>query len=220
MPRLPRRFFARSTVDVAHELLGQRLVRLADGQRLAGLITETEAYVGPTDLACHARAGRTPRTAVMYGPPGVAYVYFNYGLHWMLNVITEPEDMPAAVLIRGLVVTEGEALARSRRGRATLEGRRNKAGLGPLEKLTDGPAKLAQAFGIDRAFNGHDLCAPAAELFFERAPAVPEAQVLTGPRIGLGSSVPEPWLSAPWNFRVPAGLFTHTLTSPARRSAG
>src|SRR5689334_2501723 len=206
MLRLPRRFFARSTVDVARELLGQRLVRLADGQRLAGLITETEAYVGPTDLACHARAGRTPRTAVMYGPPGVAYVYFNYGMHWMLNVITEPEDMPAAVLIRGLVVTEGEALARQRRG---------KAGLGPLEKLTDGPAKLAQAFGLDRAFNGHDLCAPAAELFFERAPAVPEAQVRTGPRIGLGRSVPEPWLSAPWNFKVPAGLFTQILTSPA-----
>jgi DNA-3-methyladenine glycosylase len=201
MSRLPRRFFARPTVTVARELLGQRLVRLDAGGRLAGLITETEAYVGPTDLACHARAGRTPRTAVMFGPPGVAYVYFNYGLHWMLNVITEPEDMPAAVLIRGLVVTEGEAPARQRRGRA---------GLAPLARLTDGPAKLAQAFGIDRAFNGHDLCAPGATLFFERAAAVPPAQVTAGARIGLGRSVPEPWLSRPWNFRVPAGFLTHT----------
>ena len=206
MSRLPRRFFARPTVLVARELLGQRLVHLAGGQRLAGLITETEAYVGPTDLACHARAGRTPRTAVMYGPPGVAYVYFNYGLHWMLNVITEPEDMPAAVLIRGLIVTEGEAQARQRRGRS---------GAAPLARLTDGPAKLAQAFGLDRAYNGHDLCAPDAALYFERAATVPPTQVQAGPRIGLGRSVPEPWLSQPWNFRVPAGFFTHTLASPS-----
>jgi DNA-3-methyladenine glycosylase len=200
MPRLPRRFFARDTVTVARALLGQRLVHVAGGQRLAGLITETEAYVGPADLACHARAGRTPRTAVMFGPPGVAYVYFNYGLHWMLNVITEPVEMPAAVLLRGLVVTEGEALARQRRGAA---------GLAPLARLTDGPAKLAQALGIDGGLNGHDLCAPDATLFFERAAPVPPAQVQTGPRVGLGRSVPEPWLSQPWNFRAAAGLFTH-----------
>ncbi|MCC7358163.1 MAG: DNA-3-methyladenine glycosylase [Anaerolineales bacterium] len=206
MSRLPRRFFARPTVTVARELLGQRLVRLVDGRRLAGIITETEAYTGPSDLACHARAGRTPRTAVMYGPPGVAYVYFNYGLHWMLNVITEPKDRPAAVLIRGLIVTEGEAVVRQRRGRA---------GAAELAHLTDGPAKLAQALGIDRALNGQDLCAPETPLFIERAAAVPAAQVRVGPRVGLGRSVPEPWLSEPWNFRATAGFVTHILASPS-----
>lgn len=197
MARLPRQFFARPTLDVARDLLGQRLVHLAGGQRLAGLITETEAYIGQTDLACHARFGRTPRSAVMFGPPGRAYVYFTYGLHWMLNVVTEAEGFPAAVLIRGLLVTEGEALTRSRRGAQ---------GHAPLARLTDGPAKLAQAFGIDKALNGHDLCARAAELFIERAPAVPEAAVQLGPRVGL-NRVPEPWYSLPWNYKTPPHLF-------------
>lgn len=198
MARLPRQFFARPTLAVARDLLGQRLVRLVAGQRLAGLITETEAYIGQTDLACHARFGRTPRSAVMFGPPGRAYVYFTYGMHWMLNVVTEAEDYPAAVLIRGVLVTEGEAAARARRGAQ---------GHAPLARLTDGPAKLAQAFGIDKALNGHDLCARGAELFVERAPAVPEAAVHLGPRIGL-NHVPEPWYSLPWNFKTPPHLFT------------
>jgi DNA-3-methyladenine glycosylase len=197
MSRLPRRFFARPTLAVARELLGQRLVRVAGGQRRAGLITETEAYIDQTDLACHARFGRTPRSAVMFGPPGHAYVYFTYGMHWMLNIVTEAEDFPAAVLIRGVLVTEGEALVRAARGAQ---------GAAPLPRLTDGPAKLAQAFGIDRALNGHNLCAPEAVLFIERARAVPEVAVQTGPRIGL-NRVPEPWFSLPWNFKVPPDLF-------------
>ncbi len=94
----PREFYDRSTLKVARELIGARLVRMLDGQKLVGLITETEAYIGETDLGCHAKAGRTPRTIVMYGPPGHAYVYFTYGNHWMLNVVTEPEGFPAAVL--------------------------------------------------------------------------------------------------------------------------
>lgn len=197
MSRLPRRFFARPTLTVARDLLGQRLVHLADGQLLAGWITETEAYIGQSDLACHARFGRTPRSAVMFGPPGHAYVYFTYGMHWMLNIVTEAADFPAAVLIRGLVVTEGEAVARQRRGAQ---------GLAPLARLTDGPAKLAQGLGIDRALNGHDLCVPGAQLFVERALAVPDAAVQLGPRIGL-NHVPEPWFSQPWNFKVPPHLF-------------
>ena len=83
-----------TTVKVARELIGARLVRVLDGQKLAGLITETEAYVGETDLGSHAKAGRTPRTIVMFGPPGHAYVYFTYGNHWMLNVVTQPEGFP------------------------------------------------------------------------------------------------------------------------------
>ncbi|MBN2501272.1 MAG: DNA-3-methyladenine glycosylase, partial [Anaerolineales bacterium] len=99
---LPREFYNRPTLTVARELIGARLVRILEGVKLVGLITETEAYVGEEDLGCHAKAGRTPRTQVMYGPPGHAYVYFTYGNHWMLNAVTEREDFPAAVLIRAI----------------------------------------------------------------------------------------------------------------------
>ena len=92
--RLPRSFFSRPTLEVARAILGQRLVRLEGGMRLAGYITEAEAYIGETDLGCHAEAGRTPRTAVMFGLPGHAYVYFTYGMHWMLNFVTEAEGFP------------------------------------------------------------------------------------------------------------------------------
>src|SRR3954447_21846999 len=138
-PRLTRRFFARPTLSVARQLLGQRLVRTLDGVRLAGRIIETEAYIDQTDLACHARFGRTPRSQVMFGPPGHAYVYFTYGMHWMLNIVTEPVDFPAAVLIRALWPEEGLEVMQARRGRAE-----------PPARLTGGPAKLAQALGIDR----------------------------------------------------------------------
>ncbi len=105
--RLKRSFFNRPTLQVARDLLGRRLVRLDGSLRMAGLITETEAYCGEADLACHARAGRTPRTAVMYGPAGHAYVYFSYGMHWLLNVVTESPGEPGAVLIRGMEAVEG-----------------------------------------------------------------------------------------------------------------
>ena len=99
---LPRDFYDRPTLTVARDLMGARLVRILDGVKLVGLITETEAYISEKDLACHARAGRTARTAVMYGEPGHAYVYFTYGNHWMLNVVTERKGFPAAVLIRAI----------------------------------------------------------------------------------------------------------------------
>ncbi len=100
MTRLRRSFFARPTLTVARELLGQRLIKVEGRRRLAAIITEVEAYIGESDLACHARAGRTARTEVMYGPPGHLYVYFTYGKHWMLNFVTEREGFPAAVLLR------------------------------------------------------------------------------------------------------------------------
>jgi len=167
--RLTRAFFARPTLAVARDLLGQRLVRARDGQRMGGLIVECEAYIGEADTACHAWHGRTPRTEVMYAPPGHAYVYFTYGMHWMLNVVTERADYPAAVLIRAIAADEGVAAMRRLRSR---------------EPLCDGPAKLCQALAIDRALNGADL-ATGGELYLERMPRVPPAQVRRTPRIGI-----------------------------------
>lgn len=186
---LPVSFYARSTLVVARELLGARLVRILDGVRLVGVISETEAYVGETDLACHAKAGRTRRTQVMYGPPGRAYVYFTYGMHWMLNVVTEPEDSPAAVLIRAVEPVEGLELVAARRVRAK-----------PSD-WTNGPAKLAQAFSIDSAQNGVDLTSTTAGLWIEQGAPVSDESVTIGPRVGL-YSVPEPWKNMPWRFLV------------------
>jgi DNA-3-methyladenine glycosylase len=188
-PRLPRQFFAHPTLQVARELLGARLVRLEIGERTAGIIVETEAYIGEEDLGCHASAGRTPRTQVMYGPPGHAYVYFTYGMHWMLNFVTEAEGSPAAVLIRGIIPTEGIARIAARRA-----GR-------PREQWTDGPAKICQALNINRAQNGADLCDPEAEIFVEFGVNIPDSSVTNRPRVGL-NSVPEPWKSMPWRFNA------------------
>jgi DNA-3-methyladenine glycosylase len=188
MPRLARRFFARPTLQVARGLLGQRLVHLVGGVRLAGRIVETEAYIGQTDLACHARFGLTPRSRVMFGPPGRAYVYFTYGMNWLLNIVTEPEGSPAAVLIRAIQADEGLPFMQSRRGPRVS-----------AAHLTDGPGKLAQAMAIDGSLNDHDLCAPDASLFVERAAPVPDRLVRQSPRIGLYHT-PEPWKSIPWRF--------------------
>ena len=195
MTRLPRSFFARPTLEVARALLGQRLVRLraanrsAVPERLAGLIVEAEAYIGEDDLACHAHAGPTARNQVMYGPPGHAYVYFTYGMHWMLNFVTEAEGFPAAVLVRAIMPMSGlVTMRRLRRDR-------------PDRILADGPAKLTQALDIDGAFNGCDLCGSRASLFVEAARPVAESAVRYGPRIGLNNT-PEPWKSLPWNVKV------------------
>jgi len=182
---LPREFYNRPTLTVARELIGARLVRILDGVKLVGLITETEAYIGEEDLACHAKAGRTPRTAVMYGLPGHAYVYFTYGNHWMLNVVTEREGFPAAVLIRAIQPTEGvELMSARRKGRDTF-----------------GPGKLTQAMGITKSENGVDLTVAGAGLWIEAGVSVPDENVTIGPRVGL-NTVPEPWFSKPWRFLV------------------
>lgn len=186
---LPAAFYDRSALEVARDLLGRRLVRHLNGQRLSGLIVETEAYRGQEDLACHARAGRTPRTAVMYGPPGHAYVYFTYGMHWLLNCIAEAEDFPAAVLIRAIVPQEGlEVMAANRPGR-------------PPREWSNGPAKLCQALAIDGSFNGLPLWELKTGLWLEEGQPVADAQVRQTPRIGI-DRVPEPWLSIPWRFVI------------------
>lgn len=186
---LPPTFYDRPVLQVARELLGARLVRTLDGQRLSGVIVETEAYRGEDDLACHARVGRTPRTAVMFGPPGRAYVYFTYGMHWLLNCVSETEGYPAAVLLRAIVPLEGrEIIAARRAGR-------------PAREWCSGPARLCQALGIDGRLNGAGLCDPHGELWIEAGEPPPADRVRTGPRVGI-DSVPEPWLSMPWRFRT------------------
>lgn len=187
--QLKREFYTRNTLQVARELLGQRLVRMDDGQRLAGIISEVEAYRGEEDQACHARAGLTKRTKVMYGRPGHAYVYFTYGMHWMLNFVTEAEGFPAAVLVRAILPVEG--LDRIAARRANL----------PRQKWTDGPAKICLALNIDGNQHGVDLCARDAEIFVEKVQKIDQSSITIGPRVGL-NSVSEPWKSMPWRFRL------------------
>jgi DNA-3-methyladenine glycosylase len=131
--KLPRSFYDRDTTLVAQELLGKYLVHVVGGVERVGRIVETEAYLGPHDLAAHSAKGLTNRTRVMFGPPGHAYVYLIYGMHWCMNVVTEKEGQAAAVLLRALEPV------------TNLEGR------------TQGPALLCKAMGVDRALNGHDL---------------------------------------------------------------
>ncbi len=182
---LPPDFYNRPTLNVARDLLGARLVRILDGVRLSGFITETEAYIGENDLACHARAGRTPRTVAMYGRPGAAYVYFTYGMHWLLNAVTEAEGFPAAVLIRAIRPDEGAEVIRARRNGKDLRG----------------PAKIGKALGIDGALNQIDLTTTAAGLWIEPGIVHPDTNVTQTARVGL-YSVPEPWKSIPWRFLV------------------
>jgi DNA-3-methyladenine glycosylase len=182
---LSRDFYNRPTLTVARELIGARLVRILDGVKLVGLITETEAYISQKDLACHAKAGITPRTRVMFGEPGHAYTYFTYGNHWMFNVVTEREGFPAAVLIRAIQPIEGvEVMMEHRLGRDTF-----------------GPGKLCQAMGIGKSENGADLTETASGLWIETGVQVPNKAVTKGPRVGLNNT-PEPWLSKPWRFLV------------------
>ncbi len=156
--RLDRDFFAEPAREVARRLIGARLVRRFDDGRFAvGRIVETEAYVGPEDLACHASRGRTARTEVMFGPPGHAYVFLVYGMHHCLNAVTDPQGRPAAVLLRAIEPVMGIAAP------------------------TNGPGRLCRALGIDLAFYGEDLC---GERLFVEAGA-PRAPVDASARIGV-----------------------------------
>jgi DNA-3-methyladenine glycosylase len=185
MNTIPRDFYNRPTLKVARGLIGARLVRILNGTPLVGLIVETEAYIGEKDLACHAKAGLTPRTKPMFGEPGHAFVYFTYGNHWMLNAVTEREGFPAAVLIRGIQPIEGiEVMMKRRQGRDT-----------------HGPGKLTQAMGIDKALNTADLTESGSGLWIEAGVQVPDKIVTKSPRVGLNNT-PEPWLSKPWRFKV------------------
>jgi DNA-3-methyladenine glycosylase len=168
---LPRSFYARETLAVARELLGALLVHDTAAGRTAGRIVEVEAYVGEEDAACHAAAGQTARTDPLYGPPGHAYVYFIYGMHWCFNAVTRRRGLPSAVLVRALEPVEGLDLMRRRRSRR--DGR----------ELTNGPGKLAQALAIGPAQNRADLT--RGPLTICRGEPVAERDVVWAPRIGI-----------------------------------
>lgn len=178
---LSRVFYARLTLRVAEDILGKLLVHNTPDGEIVGKIVEAEAYIGETDPACHAAHGLTPRTAVMYGEPGHAYVYFTYGMHYMFNVVTERAGFPGAVLIRAIEPLRGLDIMAHHRPLAT----------GP-HHLTNGPGKLCQAFGIDWRLNGIDLC--GAILFLEKAPGrTPPPAIRWTPRIGIRQGTDKLW---------------------------
>ena len=171
MSILDRKFYRRDTLQVARALLGKKLVRQINGLELAGMIVETEAYCGEADSACHAHRGKTPRNVVMFGEPGHAYVYFTYGMHYMLNLVTEEEDNPCAVLIRAILPLTGVL---------EMEARRNRKGA----ELSNGPAKLCQALSIDKSLNCWDVT-QGNELWVENYKKIPDSKIITTPRIGI-----------------------------------
>ena len=168
--------------EAAPALLGCTLTHTTAEGNVRVEITEVEAYAGALDPASHAYRGPTARNAAMFGPPGFAYVYFSYGMHWCLNVVTGPAGTPSAVLIRAGRVLEGEELARSRRGPATRE-----------RALARGPACLTQALGIDRTSAGLDLLAGEAGLTLARAGRPRELTWSAGPRVGVSAASDVAW---------------------------
>lgn len=187
--RLPRAFYARPALKVAPDLLGLWLVHERPEGRQAGRIVEVEAYVGIDDLASHASRGRTARTGVMFGPPGHVYVYLIYGMHHCFNVVTDPEGVAGAILVRALEPGEG------------VEGR------------VDGPGRLCRTLAIDRDHTGLDLTTESVGgLWIERRPGPPIGEIATSPRIGVDYA--GPWASRPWRFYLPA---SHHLSVRPRR---
>ena len=196
---LPRDFYATDALRLARRLLGKVLVHRTRDGTTAGRIVEVEAYRGPTDRAAHSFGGRrTPRNEVMWGPPGHAYVYFVYGMHWCANVVAAREGVPEAVLLRALEPLAGHDLMRARR-RAVVDA-----------ALLRGPANLCKGMGIDRRQNGADLT--SGDLVLLDAPAVPPRRVVRAPRIGVAYAGDHALL--PWR------LFVHgspAVSKPATR---
>ncbi len=174
---LPQTFYERDTLEVARDLLGKSLVRRSANGVQHGLITETEAYCGPHDLACHASKGRTKRTEVMFGAAGHWYIYLIYGMYHCLNVVTEAEDYPAAVLIRGIAPITGV----------------------PPTAKTDGPGKLCRAMEIDRTLNAAPVFTKRGALWIADSGCEPAAaDVRQTPRIGVGYA--GEYTEKPWRF--------------------
>ncbi len=193
--KLPRDFYARETLEVARDLIGLHLVHAEGARRRVGRIVETEAYRGPEDLAAHsARGRRTGRTEVMFGPPGHAYVYLVYGFWCCLNVVTRPEGVPHAVLLRALE---------------------------PAEAVTDGawgPGLLCRAMNIDRRLNGADLCGDVLWIETPARPARSKLRIGRSPRIGVDYA--GRWAKRPWRFFDRDSLHVSTVRAAARSRSG
>ena len=199
---LPASFYARPTSEVARRLLGQVLISEVGGRAVAGRVVETEAYIGPEDPACHGYgARRTRRNESLFGPPGTAYVYFTYGMHWCLNAVTEAEGFPAAVLIRALEPLDGLEMMRRRRGGVSDR------------RLCSGPAKLCEALGVTGRLDGVSL--QRGPLRIVRGPARQRLPVVATPRIGISRAAEWPLRfvieGSPW-VSVPLGK--HLLGAP------
>jgi DNA-3-methyladenine glycosylase len=177
---LPREFYARPTLEVAADLIGKVLMHETASGITSGIIVETEAYIGESDPACHAAPGPTIRNAPLYGPPGIAYVYLNYGIHYLVNAVTEPEGSPAAVLIRALEPLEGQATMRRRRRAVTSI----------PASLCRGPGNLSRALGISLKHNRADLTQSALRI---EDRGLVKREVVWGPRVGISVGVEHPW---------------------------
>ncbi|HJY55756.1 MAG TPA: DNA-3-methyladenine glycosylase [Streptosporangiaceae bacterium] len=203
MTLMPREFFARLSVPVAPDLLGCVLEHQTEAGLVAVELTEVEAYAGASDPASHAYRGKTARNAVMFGPPGHAYVYFTYGMHFCVNLVCLGNGSASAVLLRAGRVIEGEELARARRTRGTTKI--------PFRDLARGPARLCQALDIDLSLDGADVCVPDSPLRMrwpeagttarsaavlargDDPPKPPREKVVSGPRVGISAAAEVPW---------------------------
>lgn len=189
MSTLPRAFYDRPTLDVARDLLGKVLVHRRQSVATSGVIVEVEAYIGEDDPACHAAPGPTRRNEPLYGPPGFSYVYLNYGIHCLVNIVTEAKGSPAAVLIRALDPLDGIPTMRRRRARA-VKGRRPTDAAVPANELCRGPGNLTMAMGITLAENRLDL---TGDRLYVDDRHVSVADILWGPRIGIRVGTERPW---------------------------
>ena len=180
MERLPQQFYELPTLELSEKLLGKIFVRRLPGNRvLKGRIVETEAYCGNEDEACHAWRGKTARNQMMFQAPGTLYVYFSYGCHYLLNIVSEAENSAGAVLIRAMEPVEGELFMQEQRG-TTL-----------ITNLMSGPGKLTKALSIDCSSNGKNLF--SNEFFVENAPPLQESMIGTSSRVGISKSRELPW---------------------------
>jgi DNA-3-methyladenine glycosylase len=197
---LPRAFYGRDVVEVARDLLGRVVESRTPEGVVAVRVVETEAYAGEDDGASHAWRGPTPRSAVMYGPPGRLYVYFTYGMHHCANVVCGPEGRASAVLLRAGEVVAGLEQARARRRPGA-----------PDRALASGPANLAACLGLDTGWTGTDVTATASPLVLREGRPVDDDEVLAGPRVGITRAV-----ELPWRFRLAGNLHV----SGPRRAGG
>jgi len=201
---IPREFFARTSVEVAPDLLGCVLEHETAEGLVAAELTEVEAYAGRADPASHAYRGKTARNAVMFGPPGRAYVYFTYGMYFCVNLVCQDPGTASAVLLRAGRVIEGEELARARRAGRRAGGDQDGAGLPVRDMsardLARGPGRLCQALDIDRTLDGADVCAAESPLRVRRRQTgadttarSAEKEICSGPRVGVSAAADVPW---------------------------